>query len=167
MYVYVCMCVCLCVYVSMCVCVYVCMCMCMCVCVYVYVCVYVCMCVCVCVHVCMCMCVYACVHVCMYVCMCMCVCVCVHVYMCKKRQCTGDKRNQYVQPTNLQEGKLISSFRDSLGWLVFMISVSSIPTQIIDIKYHQLPMFRLQYCSLLQGTSYNTGNTCSLNTIIR
>ena len=37
---------------------------------------------------------------------------------------------------------------------------SSIPTWIIDINYHQLPTFRLQCYSPLQGTSiYNTGNT--------
>ena len=83
-------------------------------------CVYVSMCVCE--HVCMCVCVYVCMCVCVCVYVSMCICVCVHVCMCKKRQCTGDKRYQHVQPTNLQEGKLISSFRDSLGWLVFMIS---------------------------------------------
>ena len=38
--------------------------------------------------------------------------------------------------------------------------VSSIPTRIIDINFHQLPTFWLQRCSLLQGTfTYNTGNT--------
>ena len=51
------------------------------------------------------------------------------------------------------------SFRDSLGWLVFKIFWFQ-PKFFTSVIIKCQLTFRLQYCSLIQGTSvYNTGNT--------
>ena len=41
------------------------------------------------------------------------------------------------------------SFRDSLGWLVFMVFSFFNSNPNLGINYHQLPIFWLQCCSLL------------------
>ena len=67
----------------------------------------------------------------------------------EERRRGGRKIKQNVQQQQQQnQNRKIYSFRDTLSWLVFMTFglFNSIPARTINIKYHQLPTFRLQCC---------------------